>query len=209
MQTGCGSTPWNMWSFETFTWTCCFLGDTWAPLERHHGLLSIRESVGCFRFDEQEVHMHSTKNVNETHSSEFLMETSLDLGIKRWREMGSLYSPSQRRESDTGRSDSLQKKDGNTVMNERKKVYLETNCLWCRVVYKWGPMRLFVDARPSVQVNTMNKQKQRLSHSYNSTPVWWCTVFQMMYFHLLIWEVSAVTYLLLLREKYYSKDSMI
>lgn len=88
-QTGCGSTPWNMWSFVAFIWTCCFWEDTWAPLKRRHGLLSIRKAVGCFRFDEQEVHMHSTKNVNETHSSQFLMETSLDLGIRRWREMGS------------------------------------------------------------------------------------------------------------------------
>lgn len=38
--------------------------------------------------------MHSTKNVNETHSSQFLMETSLDLGIKRRRELGSPLYPS-------------------------------------------------------------------------------------------------------------------
>lgn len=92
-RTGCGSTPSNMWSFVAFIWTCCFLEDTWAPLKRRHGLLSIRKAVGCFRFDEQEVHMHSTKNVNETHSSQFLMETSLDLGIRRWREMGSPPHP--------------------------------------------------------------------------------------------------------------------
>lgn len=88
-ETGCGSTPFNMWSFVAFIWTCCFLEDTWAPLKRRHGLLLIREAVGCFGFDEQEVHMYSTKNVNKTHSSQFLMETSLDLGIRRWREMGS------------------------------------------------------------------------------------------------------------------------
>lgn len=88
-EAGCGSTPFNMWSFVAFIWTCCFLEDTWAPLKRRHGLLLIREAVGCFGFDEQEVHMYSTKNVNKTHSSQFLMETSLDLGIRRWREMGS------------------------------------------------------------------------------------------------------------------------
>lgn len=38
--------------------------------------------------------MHSTKNVNETHSSQFLMETSLDLGIKRRRKLGSPLYPS-------------------------------------------------------------------------------------------------------------------
>lgn len=42
--------------------------------------------------------MHSTKNVNETHSSQFLIETSLDLGIKRRRELGSpLYSSLEKR----------------------------------------------------------------------------------------------------------------
>lgn len=56
------------------------------------GCFRLGRRRGCFRFDEQEVHMHSTKNVNETHSSRFLMETSLDLRIRRWgEEMGSPF----------------------------------------------------------------------------------------------------------------------
>lgn len=60
--------------------------------------------------------MHSTKNVNETHSSQFLMETSLDLGIRRWREMGSpSYTPPREKRKkkslqDAGGSDSSEEK---------------------------------------------------------------------------------------------------
>lgn len=48
--------------------SCFLLGRWWA----------------CFKFNEQEVHMHSTKNVNEKHSFQFLMETSEDFGKRRW-----------------------------------------------------------------------------------------------------------------------------
>lgn len=93
-ESACGSTPSDMWSFAAFMQTRRFFEDTWAPLKRRHGLLSIRWAVDCFRFDEQEVHMHSTKNVNETHSTRFLVETGLDLGIRRRRRNGSpRYSP--------------------------------------------------------------------------------------------------------------------
>lgn len=77
--------------------------------------------MGCFRFDEQEVHMHSTKNVNETHSCRFLMETSLDLGIRRWREMGSpLYSSSGGKRSlqDSAETDCSEEKGRKIVWDE-------------------------------------------------------------------------------------------
>ena len=71
--------------------------------------------MGCFGFDEQEVHMHSTKNVNETHSSQFLMETSLDLGIRRWGEMRSPSLSSKKtrkreKEKDAGGNYSFEEK---------------------------------------------------------------------------------------------------
>lgn len=82
------------------------------------GCFRLREAADCFRFDEQEVHMHSTKNVNETHSTQFLMETSSDLGIRRWRKMGSPYTPPRGR-----KKKSLQHEGGNDSSDvKRKKV---------------------------------------------------------------------------------------
>lgn len=75
--------------------------------------------MGCFRFDEQEVHMHSTKNVNETHSCRFLMETSSDLGIRRWREMG---SPPQEKKADN-------KQEGMILLGKKeRKIMLDERC---------------------------------------------------------------------------------
>lgn len=143
-----------MWSFVAFIWTCCFLEDTWAPLKRRHGLRLIREAVGCFRFDEQEVHMHSTKNVNETHSSQFLMETSLDLRIRRWREMGShiplFKKKKEKRKQDAGGSDSFEKQG-------------KGNCVRWEVVHVWWGARIHLCVLKSKAYNKRNLYKCRFT----------------------------------------------
>lgn len=139
-ETGCGSTPFNMWSFVAFIWTCCFLEDTWAPLKRRHGLLLIREAVGCFGFDEQEVHMYSTKNVNKTHSSQFLMETSLDLGIRRWREMGScipLLENKKNQKTRCRREWVLWEKGKENAVQWEHTERLDESIKYCRQMKRW------------------------------------------------------------------------
>lgn len=105
------------------------------------GCFRLGKAVGCFRFDEQEVHMHSTKNVNETHSSQFLMETGLDLGDKEEERNGVPLippNPLPRKKKEGGGC--LQHEAGNdsSEVKGKKIVWDERGLRDCKCATWWG-----------------------------------------------------------------------
>lgn len=111
--------------------------------------------MDCFRFDEQEVRMHSTKNVNETHSTRFLMETSLDLGIRRWRRNGVPLIPL------SGWGESLKHERGMSRFELKgKRIVWDENLLRnCKSATLWGHMGPLVP-----RICCDKKRKHRQNH---------------------------------------------